>query len=177
MAIWIVPLISALLVFLSSAFAYFHSRRSLVATVITQQRLQWISDIRTAVAEFISIYLKENDEITLWEKKVQIELYLSPKVEDSEVINASHQKVAMALEGCVTNNQPSNEVKIKHANKLVYETKMMLRIAWIIMKKEAVMSNLFEKRRGKAIKELLQKHYPHLYKCTRSKSTTDGSPL
>jgi len=162
MALWIVPLISVLFVFLSSVLAYSHNRRSLATTVITQQRVEWIDNVRAAVTDFVSTYLKENDKTILWEKKAQIELYLTPEVADSEVINRSHQKVVTALEECIDNSQLCNELKVTHADKVVHETKMMLHIAWVIMKKEA-MTNHFEKKRGKAVKELLKKHHPQLY--------------
>lgn len=131
------------------------NRRALLISAITKQRIEWIESVRKAITEFISVYLNSTDEILILEKKVQVELFLSPEVPNSKIINRSHQKVLKALDCCVDNFE-NREMKKEYVAEVVEESKKMLNMAWLIMKREAWMSKRFESSRGKKVIKTLE---------------------
>ena len=117
MGTWIALSIS-FLAFVLSVFNFFHSKRTLMTTVVTQQRIEWLENVRTVVAQFISAYLQTDDGNEIREKKMRVELYLNS-------YNKQHQPLLNAMDMCMANMQNS-EKKIEYVNQLILETQKVL---------------------------------------------------
>jgi len=115
-----------------------------MATVITQQRFEWMNNVRVAISHFVSVYFQTDDIAAINEKKIQVELFLNPISSNSK--NNSHQEVVEALNVCLDNINDS-ETKIQCVNELVVKIQRMLQLTWKMAKFESSMTEGFEVER------------------------------
>ncbi len=122
-----VSAIVASLAFVLSILNFFHSRRSLFVDTISKQRVDWITNIRVTVREFIYAYIDGDDANDLLKKKYAVELWLNSK-------STEHAKLLGLLDQCMMGDKNQKEANIQA---LIEETQHLLNLNWGKMKNEA----------------------------------------
>ena len=123
-----------------SVFSIFHNRRVIMTSVITKQRIEWITSLRAAVSNLVSAHLNSDTFATIMEKKIQVELLLNYE-------NEAHSDLFKSLNEFIV-NKGDRDKKMKN---LVAETQNLIKVSWRRMKSEAHMSKKFEKKRDAEI--------------------------
>lgn len=117
------------------------SKRQLVNTTITNNRIEWINSVRKLVHEFIAIYIDDNTDNVLKKKSLSANIKLY--VRDDAVFYGNFIYV---LEKCTANS--FNELDY---NNLIRATQDMLADVWNRMKREAGISQYSERRLRKRL--------------------------
>ena len=125
------------------------SRRKLINTTITSNRIEWINSVRSLVQQFVVEYRK-NDTDLKKNSAVSIKLYLRHDVK-------IYQPFISQLDACTKNSYDDTECE-----KLIVATQDMLNDVWNRMKREAGISKRSEARLKERLKnEKLSKEQHH----------------
>ena len=133
-AIDYLTLISAIVAVIVSILSLMESKRRLILSAITSNRIIWISELREAMQEFLKEYLAmSDDKNSLRVSRVKIELYISG--------SKMYAAFSNQLEKCSID--PFSEEDYK---KFIENAQDVLNSTWRRMKREAGISFSFDNR-------------------------------
>lgn len=137
----IIPIVISILALLISAFTlivnFFLTKKKISTEIITSNRINWISDVRNLVSQFMDVYInhKSTTELTLIRNKIS--LYLRDNVK-------SYSILLKELDLLIADKSGRND-----CNDLITAAQNVFSEVWIRTKREAYISgkidNKFEK--------------------------------
>ncbi|MDE7299406.1 MAG: hypothetical protein K2N94_11345 [Lachnospiraceae bacterium] len=136
----VVTIILSILAFIISFMNYLNSRKKIISDIVSQDRIKWISDVRSLTSCFLEKYISGGDEKELRVIKSKIDLYI---IYGKEVYASFENK----LNHCILH--PYNN---KDYEDLVTETQIMLNGVWVRIKNEAGITRRGEQKIRKLLK-------------------------
>lgn len=137
--------------FLISLIALFynmrHNRKQAILNNITQNRINWISNLRNILKRFILAYISNADETELRKIKVECELYLNDKPFYNDLVNQ--------MELCCITYDSDN--KTENYKKLIRYGQYIIARDWEHIKIESDQSSKDQKRISKEIDKRTEK--------------------
>ena len=132
------PIFISFISLIISLLGFFLNRRTLLTEVISKQRIEWISNLRVAIAEFVSAYLNKGNDPVFMDKKAGVMLFLNSK-------NDEHKQLLDAIKDCSINDKD----KVMNVDKIVLAGQFVINRSWKRMKREAGIDKHFETIRDK----------------------------
>ena len=129
----IITALTALVALVISFWSANISKRSLIATTITSNRIEWITTVRKLIFSFVKQCEEDfSDKEKLKIIYEEIVLYFNSK-EDV------YSELVEAMKECITGNDESAVLEV------VGKGQQVLRYVWILMKREGGIATLFER--------------------------------
>ena len=133
----ILPIIVSIIALVVSIISIFVDKKKTTLEIITQNRIEWIKEVRNLLKEFIEVYTKNGDNEQFLIIKNKISLYVRDGV-------TSYKELIEQLNHCVANGYNQ-----KDCNKLIQKAQNVLSEVWIRMKREAGISKKEDNRYSK----------------------------
>ena len=137
-----ITMIGAVSAIIISIFSLFESKRKLITSAISSNRIKWIADVREAMNEFLAEYLKglnaERNQYNLRIARAKIELFMSG--------SKTYKLFLAQLEKCSTEDFSADDY-----NNFIIQAQDVLNSTWRLMKREAGITYKREKRLTKKL--------------------------
>ena len=116
-------------------FSYHHSKRKLLTQIITSQRIDWITTVRSLLSDFIDAYTDGKNLKKAHSIRSRIDLHLNLE-------NPDHKILSRKLDYCIKTFGKNKSGKAA----LTYAAQTVLKYAWKRMKLETGIKPSREKR-------------------------------
>lgn len=135
----VLPIVVSIIALVVSFMNYLNDRNKVISSVVSADRMKWISDVRNLMSLFLEAYIKgtENDELKII--KAKIDLYIIYEKD-------SYKSFEEKLNYCI-----SNPYTDKDYRELTKETQIVLNKVWVRIKDETGISKRDEKRINKLV--------------------------
>lgn len=135
----ILPIVISMIALIVSFMNYLNDRNKVISSVISTDRMKWMSDIRNLMSLFLESYIKGGEIDNLKIIKAKIDLYI---IYEKDVYKGFEGK----LSHCTLNPYTDKDYK-----ELLNETQIMLNGVWIRIKDEAGILKRDENRINKLL--------------------------
>lgn len=115
-------------------------KEDIVTQAITVNRIEWITNVRKLIGEFLSAYMIEKPEKELNILRMQIELYIRN--------NEDYRELSLALENCCKKDYSEDNL-----NELIKASQIVLQRVWRRIKVEGGQRKKDDERMRKLIDE------------------------
>lgn len=132
--ITILPIAISSLALIISFINYLNDRNKVISSIVSADRIKWISDVRGLMSNFLELYIKRSEQDKLKIIKSKIDLYIIYEKD-------SYKNFEKKLNYCISNPYTDEDCR-----ELVTETQIMLNQVWIRIKNEAGILKTDEKR-------------------------------
>ena len=135
----ILPIGISLIALIVSIMNYLNDRNKVISSVVSTDRMKWISDVRNLMFLFLESYLKGSKKDKLKIIKSKIDLYIIYEKD-------SYKSFEEKLNYCISNPYTDEDYR-----ELISETQIMLNKVWVRIKDETGIVKRDEKRINKIL--------------------------